>query len=460
MTTVFILMIYLGKAQQESNMMFADINRCRYFASRVMKQPADPVTKKRYTAICKPVEVDLKNKKVRVYRWKEKSMSEKEYDSLSKALASLYVNLGDIKSGQEEIPIGSVDGEGTRGVDIIDDSRNPSVLNEQIYTPNLNTVYNTDNMKKTQESTFEPTENQKINVETVKPGLTSLLDKEKKKPVPTLPAGGQEKNKFEPKPGQIIPDFSSREPAVTEEPKSELQQKKDILNEIYINDNIENINMFKQYAFPFNNRTVGRGYVSHVLDTVSSYIPDTFDKNKLKSLLMYTADKESRFGSDEGTHKKKDIKGGTVGHGGIQQVTTKNFRNNLIFKPGPTAQKMIEQLKKEKGIDVNSFMKTKKGTDLASRKAINDFLRTPFGSNFAASIFYLNALDNKGDSGKAARKLFNSDKYNEKDFRDIYYKGSKTWKDVSSILKDDNIKESKRGGMIESDPYKRQPRFI
>ena len=87
-------------------------------------------------------------------------MSEKEYDSLSKALASLYVDLGDIKSGQEEIPIGSVDGEGTRGV-AMDDSRNPSVLNEQIYTPNLNTVYNTNNMKKTQESTFEPRENQK-----------------------------------------------------------------------------------------------------------------------------------------------------------------------------------------------------------------------------------------------------------------------------------------------------------
>ena len=68
MTTVFILMIYLGNIKQESNMMFADINRCRYFASRVMKQPADPATKKRYTAICKPIEVDLKSKNVRVYR--------------------------------------------------------------------------------------------------------------------------------------------------------------------------------------------------------------------------------------------------------------------------------------------------------------------------------------------------------------------------------------------------------
>ena len=50
------------------NMMFADINRCKYFAAKVMKQPANPQTKQRYTAICKPVEVDLSNKNVRVYR--------------------------------------------------------------------------------------------------------------------------------------------------------------------------------------------------------------------------------------------------------------------------------------------------------------------------------------------------------------------------------------------------------
>ena len=68
MTTVFLLMIYLGRAQQESNMMFADINRCKYFAARVMRQPANPTNKQKYTAICKPVEGDLKSKNVRVYR--------------------------------------------------------------------------------------------------------------------------------------------------------------------------------------------------------------------------------------------------------------------------------------------------------------------------------------------------------------------------------------------------------
>ena len=68
MTTVFLLVLYLGQVQQQSNMMFADINRCKYFAARVMKQPANPQTKKRYTAICKPIEVDLSKNNVRVYR--------------------------------------------------------------------------------------------------------------------------------------------------------------------------------------------------------------------------------------------------------------------------------------------------------------------------------------------------------------------------------------------------------
>ena len=67
MTTVFLLVLYLGNVQQESNMIFADINRCKYFASRIMGQPPEPVTGRRYTAICKPVNVDLNNPNLRVF---------------------------------------------------------------------------------------------------------------------------------------------------------------------------------------------------------------------------------------------------------------------------------------------------------------------------------------------------------------------------------------------------------
>jgi len=68
MTLVFVLVLYLGQNLQESNMYFYDINRCRYFAKRIMKQPPVPDTKKRYTAICRPIEVDLKNSNIKIYR--------------------------------------------------------------------------------------------------------------------------------------------------------------------------------------------------------------------------------------------------------------------------------------------------------------------------------------------------------------------------------------------------------
>ena len=48
MTTVFLLVIYLGDAVQQSDMHFRDINRCRYFANRISKQPAVPGIKKKY----------------------------------------------------------------------------------------------------------------------------------------------------------------------------------------------------------------------------------------------------------------------------------------------------------------------------------------------------------------------------------------------------------------------------
>jgi hypothetical protein len=66
-TTVFLLVLYLGNVQQESNMIFADINRCKYFAKALMRQPPVPGGKQ-YKADCKPVEVDASNPKIRIYR--------------------------------------------------------------------------------------------------------------------------------------------------------------------------------------------------------------------------------------------------------------------------------------------------------------------------------------------------------------------------------------------------------
>ena len=42
MITVFALMIYAGQQLQQPVTYWYDINRCKYFASRVMNQPAVP----------------------------------------------------------------------------------------------------------------------------------------------------------------------------------------------------------------------------------------------------------------------------------------------------------------------------------------------------------------------------------------------------------------------------------
>ena len=67
MVTAFLLVVYLGNAKISASTYFYDIDRCRYFARTLMKQPAVPGGAK-YKAICKPIEVDANNPKVRIYR--------------------------------------------------------------------------------------------------------------------------------------------------------------------------------------------------------------------------------------------------------------------------------------------------------------------------------------------------------------------------------------------------------
>ena len=57
MITVFALHIYLGTALQQPVTYWYDINRCRYFARRIMNQPPMPAEtstpREKITAICK-----------------------------------------------------------------------------------------------------------------------------------------------------------------------------------------------------------------------------------------------------------------------------------------------------------------------------------------------------------------------------------------------------------------------
>ena len=49
-------------------MHFRDINRCKYFANRISRQPTVPGTKKKYIGICKPVTVDITKPNIKLYQ--------------------------------------------------------------------------------------------------------------------------------------------------------------------------------------------------------------------------------------------------------------------------------------------------------------------------------------------------------------------------------------------------------
>lgn len=72
MTHTFLLIVYLGQKIINQDMYFNDIDRCKYFAERMNKQPAVPnrtagvdVPKTRkYVAVCEPRKVDPSTTKI------------------------------------------------------------------------------------------------------------------------------------------------------------------------------------------------------------------------------------------------------------------------------------------------------------------------------------------------------------------------------------------------------------
>jgi hypothetical protein len=58
MITVFALYVYLGEALQRPITYWYDVNRCRYFARRLMAQPPVPGDpKQKIIAVCRIAEV-------------------------------------------------------------------------------------------------------------------------------------------------------------------------------------------------------------------------------------------------------------------------------------------------------------------------------------------------------------------------------------------------------------------
>ena len=66
MITAFLLVVYLGNAKISASTYFHDIDRCRYFAERINKQPGIPPRREIYIAVCEIKQVNPS--KTRVYR--------------------------------------------------------------------------------------------------------------------------------------------------------------------------------------------------------------------------------------------------------------------------------------------------------------------------------------------------------------------------------------------------------
>ena len=329
---------------------------------------------------------------------------------------------------EDNIPIGSVDSEATRGVAITDDSRNPSVLNEQIYTPNLN------------QKTI--------------PGLTSLLDKEKKKPVPTLPTEGQEKNKFEPKPGQIIPDFSSREPAVTEEPKAKeksITSQSDFIVDDYFLNHFKNNEDIKKTLGPGaeGGTTKDIGYGHKLLG------------DEITTKKVYGIDvSEGVTDKQSDTIARLDIQGERGVNRAIKEFNKTMKENNI--------KKNFKDLEKWKqNLLIDFSLNNAPAKNLAKALANNNI--TDIVENATDRTF-----KQKNNKGVLVRKYLS--KRNEDTYKNLiepFIKDSVSEEKLKYYLeevlkrkgfynrkKHNKIIEKQSGGMIESDPYKREPRFI
>jgi|TARA_B110000305_G_C19184510_1_gene513596 hypothetical protein len=72
MTHAFLLLVYLGQKIVSQDMYFRDIDKCKYFAERLNKQPAVPnktaqegkPKTKSYLAVCEPRLIDSAKTKI------------------------------------------------------------------------------------------------------------------------------------------------------------------------------------------------------------------------------------------------------------------------------------------------------------------------------------------------------------------------------------------------------------
>jgi hypothetical protein len=125
----------------------------------------------------------------------------------------------------------------------------------------------------------------------------------------------------------------------------------------------------------YTRKATGQAITETAIDKAMELVGDT--NPAVKSLLRHTAQKESKFGNDPDTFNFRRIQGGTVGHGGIMQITDRAFKN------------IVNSKKK----DIQNIIRTLKDNNIDFKGALDDgkvreFLESPINSVLAARLHY------------------------------------------------------------------------
>jgi hypothetical protein len=179
---------------------------------------------------------------------------------------------------------------------------------------------------------------------------------------------------------------------------------------------------------------------------------------KLPSIIKHTAMKESGYGTNPLTYEKREItytdnqgveRTGTVGHGGIGQVTYGRTKQLLTGdKRARDVKELVKKFEEQTGQKVSDIVKDKESMDA--------FLEVPFNSIFLSTLQYVDALGNEKLAREALRKGVP-----DSVLRDVFYSGRTSRKALEEQLsKIKEVASKNQGGMVSNDPYKRQPRFI
>ena len=179
---------------------------------------------------------------------------------------------------------------------------------------------------------------------------------------------------------------------------------------------------------------------------------------KLPSIIKHTAMEESGYGTNPLTYEKREItytdnqgveRTGTVGHGGIGQVTYGRTKQLLTGdERARDVKELVKKFEEQTGQKVSDIVKDKESMDA--------FLEVPFNSIFLSTLQYVDALGNEKLAREALRKGVP-----DSVLRDVFYSGRTSRKALEEQLnKIKEVASKNQGGMVEKDPYKRQPRFI